>query len=42
MLLVEGLIPQGKHEISGILIFAGDLKVVLNHQIQSNMNDAMV
>ena len=42
MLLEGGLIPQGEQEISGILFFAGDLKVILNQQIQSNMNDNMV
>ena len=30
MLLEEGLIPQGEQEISGILFFAGDFKVILN------------
>ena len=42
MLLVEGLIPQGEQEISGILLFAGDLEIILNQQIQSNMNENMV
>ena len=42
VLLEEGLISQGEQEISGIIFFAGDLKVILNQQIQSNMNENMV